>query len=206
MRNMRLTLAGLMGLVAVAAIGVMGLKQGTPTWAALIFWSVVTLVLGAIVHGAASDGPRRARLLGFALFAGVYLAIYLADEGGTAMPTYPVHRGLEAMHARIHPSEPTVAINITATPIMVTGPVTWTTSPGGTVLSSAIAPAPRAWGGNLTSYSQVGNSLAALLFGLGGAVWAGLLVRDRAAVTSGNGVLVEPGAAEVSNRDDPNGS
>lgn len=200
MRGFRFTLAGIMASIVVIALGAVALKEATPLWAGLTFWLTVLALLGAVLHGAVSTGRRKAGLLGFALFGGAYLAIYLADEGGaSASPTAPVQRGLESLWSRLHaeavPMAAAISLNTTgagAPPsplVMATGgTISFTTS--GTIFMATTA---TTWSGDLPSYNLIGQSLAALLFGLVGAFWAGLLLgRPRRAETSAQAATTDP--------------
>ena len=66
----RFSIAGLMALVAVAARGVAGLREGTEVWASAVFSATVLLLVGAVLNAALARGPRRASWGGFALFGG----------------------------------------------------------------------------------------------------------------------------------------
>lgn len=178
MRRFRLSLATLMGLVVVIALGVVGLREGTPLWGALSFWGVAIAVLGCVIHGAVATGRRRAGLFGFALFAGTFMAVsVVSEQDDVPVALYPVRKGLDALHPLIHPETPqpvwitsgTWAAAGTPQPAQVFVDVTGTGS--GTMFVSG-ATVSTGWPGNLQCYYQVGHSLVALLFGLAGGLWA----------------------------------
>jgi hypothetical protein len=75
MRKLRFTLAGLMVLVLVAAVGLAALRNASPVWVGPIFL-LTRAVLGlAIINTIYRRGARRAWWLGFALFVCGYLAL-----------------------------------------------------------------------------------------------------------------------------------
>src|SRR4051794_2295591 len=67
MTRFRLSIAGMMLLVAVVALGVMGLREGTEPWASAAFTLTVVILLGAILNAVHGQGSRRAFWGGFGL-------------------------------------------------------------------------------------------------------------------------------------------
>ncbi len=87
-RTFRFSIARLMGVVILAAIGVAALRESSEAWAG----SMLLITLGAIaiaLAGAFTREPAdRTGWLGFALFGGGYLALAYATSGTTAtLPT-----------------------------------------------------------------------------------------------------------------------
>src|SRR4051794_11127912 len=90
MRPPRYSLAGLLGLVLVAAIGMAGLRYASEAWASVIFvLTCGTLALG-IVGVVRRQGPPRAWWLGFALFGWGYMALAFGPRPAeSTWPTLP---------------------------------------------------------------------------------------------------------------------
>jgi len=78
MSRPRFSIAGLMGMVLVVAVGVAALRSGSEDWAGIV--SALTLgLLGVALLGVLfRQGPRRAFWSGFALFGWGYLALTMA--------------------------------------------------------------------------------------------------------------------------------
>jgi hypothetical protein len=75
MRHFRFSIAGLMGAVLVAAVGLAALKNATETWAgAMLLLTCGTLAL-AVVGAIYRKGVQRAWWLGFSLFGWGYLVL-----------------------------------------------------------------------------------------------------------------------------------
>lgn len=177
MHHWRISLASLMGLVVFAAVGLVGLREGTPFWGQSLYWLALLAVLGASIHGVLSDGATRAGRIGFALFGGVYLVLAANGQPSLPHPLAPMTSALMLLHNRIHLGGPIEMI--TSSNVRV-----WTIS-GGSLSTSTnggfttIYPRPNSFfaGGsagsrNFESYAQAGHSIFAVLFGLFGAVWA----------------------------------
>jgi hypothetical protein len=104
MRLPRFSIAGLMGLVVVVAVGVAALRFASELWAGILL--VLTLmVLGASVLAFHErSGARRAWWRGFALFGWGYVVLALGPWASEAIaPKLPTTAGLDALYARMHP-------------------------------------------------------------------------------------------------------
>ncbi|MFO0890703.1 MAG: hypothetical protein U0790_16360 [Isosphaeraceae bacterium] len=75
MRRPRLTLAGSLGIVAVLALGMAGLRSATTFWTSAAATLTLGLLLGAVLGAFLLAGPERAACLGFAVFGFVYLVL-----------------------------------------------------------------------------------------------------------------------------------
>jgi hypothetical protein len=67
MRMPKLSIAALMGLVLITAIGFAALSHPTRLWAAVLFSAVSTILTVAVLAGLFTRGPRRAFWAGFAI-------------------------------------------------------------------------------------------------------------------------------------------
>src|SRR5262245_44347955 len=75
MRNLRISIAGLMGIVPVAAVGLAALRNASPTWAGPTYLGGRGVLGLAILCAIYAQGARRAWWLGFCLFGWGYLAL-----------------------------------------------------------------------------------------------------------------------------------
>src|SRR5271166_5790986 len=78
----RLTLASLMGLVAVSALGMTGLSSASTFWTAAAATVTLMLLLGAVLGAILLRGAEWAFCLGFALFGAVYFVLVEWDWVG----------------------------------------------------------------------------------------------------------------------------
>ncbi|MHB1557833.1 MAG: hypothetical protein ACYC61_10155 [Isosphaeraceae bacterium] len=106
-RAFRFSIARLMGVVILAAMGVAALRQSSEAWAG----SMLLITLGAIaiaLTGAFTREPaERAGWLGFALFGGGYLALaYATSTPNSTLPTLSLAQAIEGSW---HISPPTPA-------------------------------------------------------------------------------------------------
>lgn len=82
MGRYRLSLAALMGVVALIAVGVAALRSSTAIWAALVILLALGTVCGATVGAVLRRGPDRGPWLGFAVFGWAYFLMTLSPWGG----------------------------------------------------------------------------------------------------------------------------
>ena len=75
MHPRRISLASLLGIVAVAGLGLAGLKSATVLWTTAATTVTLGLLLAAVLGAALLRGAERAFWLGFALFGWVYLLL-----------------------------------------------------------------------------------------------------------------------------------
>jgi hypothetical protein len=170
MRRFKISIAGMMLAVAVAALGVVGLKEGTDLWASATFTLTVMILLGAILNAWHGRGSRRAFWAGFVLFGWVYLLWifrpWTNQRNQLDVPPVLTSVLLDVVHEHIH-VEPQYIPN----PNFPSLP-----SPAPAVAYSAsemiLKPGIVYWRGDIESYRQVGHCLAALLFGLVGGAWS----------------------------------
>ena len=170
MKPLRPTISALMGLVVLAAVGVMGLREGTAFWAAVtVSITMLALLIGS-VNALFRRGKSRAGWVGFVLFGWLYLAFHLGplSSAGLQFPSLMTGWGINELLPRLHPQpeyeiDPTVpqppsagtpAFDFLARPIM------------------RLKPGSHVWEGNDVSFHQVGHSLSCLFVGAIGMVAA----------------------------------
>jgi hypothetical protein len=175
--RIRFSIAGVMPAVLLLAVGFAGLRTASPLWASAMFTVSVTVFAGAIVGAAARRGPSRIPWLGFGVFGWTYLLatfwLWPAPNGVTAPPFLT-----KALLDYFQPSSNTAAMMWidTAPPgEMSTEPPPMVTSkvPGTANLATMTPFAGRAV--NRLHYRRIGHTLAAIVFGLLGALLGAVL-------------------------------
>lgn len=83
MRHLRTTLAGLMGIVLVAALGLAALRVASPFWAGVTYLAIRAILGLAILNVVYARGARRAWWLGFTLFGWGWLISPMSRMGWT---------------------------------------------------------------------------------------------------------------------------
>ena len=78
----RLTIASLMGLVAVIALGMTGLFSASTFWTSAAATVTLAILLGAVLGAILLRGAERSFCLGFALFGVVYFVLVEWDWVG----------------------------------------------------------------------------------------------------------------------------
>lgn len=188
MRPFRFPLAALMGLIALIAIGVVGLRRSTHPWAVVVFYSTVFAIVAAVLTGCLARGTKRAGRLGFALFAGSYLGLMLASPNRELeIPRSPMGPALDALDDYLHP---TAEVRFTIELGVANGPgsvVPATTDQSGLLERVFQALGAGFPGGERISHDAfraVAHSLVAQILGGIGALWAVLLARRQQPIAS----------------------
>jgi hypothetical protein len=75
MRQLRISIAGLMGLILVVAVGLAALHHPTRLWSNAAFSLAIGLDFGAVVAAIASEGRARSACSGFAVCGWGYLVL-----------------------------------------------------------------------------------------------------------------------------------
>jgi hypothetical protein len=175
--RIRFSIAGLMAAVLLLAVGFAGFRTASPLWASAIFTMTVTVFAGAIVGAAARRGRSRIAWLGFGVFGWTYLLatfwLWPAPNGATAPPFLT-----KALLDYFQPSSSTAAVMWidTAPPGEMSTeppPMVSTIVPGTTNLATVTPFAGRAV--NRLHYRRIGHTLAAIVFGLLGALLGSIL-------------------------------
>ena len=78
MGRYRFTLAALMGVVALVAVGVAALRSSTALWASLVILLALGAICGATVGAILRRGPDQGAWLGFAVFGWAYFLMTLS--------------------------------------------------------------------------------------------------------------------------------
>ena len=205
MRKMRFSIAGLMGFVLIAAVGVGGLKNANEVWASGCFTLMVVCLVAAILNAVQGRGKDRAYWTGFAVAGWAYLLVTFGtmDWSEGTLPGPITGQLFDQLATVIHPGESRYS-NVTATflPTPVPAPAPNSLAPSITITgtlsgisSSSVAPAPAPVlppavvtptyvmmppNTRLESYTNVAHSLAALLAGVLGGLYSLWLFGRRA--------------------------
>jgi hypothetical protein len=173
MPRYRISLAGSLGIVAVIAMGLAGMRSASSLWTTAAATVTLALLLSAVIAARLLDGPDRAFWAGFALFGWSYLVLVNWDWIGGQFG-HDLTAGLsdvaEAMFAKVDVPAPPGrgATNLPAS----TGFVVISTEE---YLGQA-----RARQIKLGNFVQIGRMFLALLFGLLGGWIARAIARGRA--------------------------
>src|SRR5438270_6584328 len=110
MGRWQFSIAGMMGLVVVAGVGIAALRYPSANWAGVLFTVALGVVLTAVLGAVARRGPGRLAWVGMATFGGTYLVLslwlipWLHDD--PLRPPYLASEALEALHPAIGPQAP----------------------------------------------------------------------------------------------------
>ena len=98
MRAVRFSIAGLMGVVLIAAIGLAALRSQSPAWAGMLLLTTLAAFCVALVGAFCRRGAARGGWIGFAVFGWGYMsaAFWPSDR----WPTLPTESLLEAIAPR----------------------------------------------------------------------------------------------------------
>jgi hypothetical protein len=113
MRLPRFTIAGLMGLVVVVAVGVAALRFASETWAGVLLMLTLGVLGAAVLALHERAGVSRAWWRGFALFGWGYVVLALGPWASEAIaPHLPTTIGLDALNAKLHPGGPVQELSL----------------------------------------------------------------------------------------------
>lgn len=164
MSRIRFSIAGLMAIVSIVAVGIAALRNASVLWASVTFTLAVVMMLAAVVGVAARRGRGRVVWFGFAVFGWAYLAAafgpwpWLNNQGLRPPPllsTELLNYFLSQGYVTVHPAG--------------AAPGSWTITPQfQAFVVNAPADVSFASGGvrfafDLTPTDQIGHSLAAIL-------------------------------------------
>jgi hypothetical protein len=189
MARFRFSIASLLAVVLVLAVGFAAMREATEVWSSSIF----TLTLGALlcsvllaIHRAAA---RRAFWVGFALFGWGYLVLSLVPSVESRLLTA---KGLAFLDSKVPGRSPVMySIRLTgpalgsfntqiqAVAFSPSGNQVAASSPGLVrVWNAATGKLLQGWSGTTENFVNIGHSLIALLAGCVGGVLSRLLRRS----------------------------
>jgi hypothetical protein len=160
MSELRLTLASSLGIVAVVALGLTGLRSASTFWTSAAATLTLGLFLAAVLGAWLLRGREQAACLGFALFGIVYLILVNWDWVG-AQFGHDLTAGLGDLADELVPSPLTAS----------------RANPAGTPLPTFRAEDMVARQVRVGNFLQISRMVLALLFGVAGACTAIFLVR-----------------------------
>jgi len=99
-RRLRFSIAGLMGVILFAALGLAALRNPTETWDGVIFLLTCGVLTLAVVGVACRSGAERAWWLGFALFGWGYFALAFSSPH-EVLPRLPTSVLLKAVMPKL---------------------------------------------------------------------------------------------------------
>ena len=90
MRRFRFSVAGLMAVILLLAVGMAALRDPAELWASVIFTAAVTLFAASVIGAMAHRGARRFIWAGLAVFGWAYLVISFGPWPGNAVGPPPL--------------------------------------------------------------------------------------------------------------------
>lgn len=104
MGRWRFSIAGMMAVVVLLALGLAALRSPSSLSAGIAFLSVGAILLAAILGAVYHRGRRQAFWLGFALFGWSYFVLSLLPlDRNEVSPFLPTTRLLDEVHRRVRP-------------------------------------------------------------------------------------------------------
>jgi hypothetical protein len=160
-----------MGIVAVIALGCVGLVSASTFWTSAAATITLGLLLGAVLGAVLLRGAEQAFLLGFALFGIIYLLLVDWDWFGGQLG-HDLTAGLSDIAESIIPA-----------PRVATAPITspFPSAPASPSVSGPIVPMETfaAHSVKIGNFVQIGRMTLALLFALVGGIVGWLLFSRR---------------------------
>ncbi len=177
-RSIRFSIAGLMGVVLIVAIGLAALRSASDIWAGVIFLATCSVLALSIVGVICRREAERAWWLGFAIFGWGYMALAFWPSDVPRLPRLPTMALLQWLSAKLGVKVEGIAGG--------SGMGGAGGGMGGVQSAPVVAFVGGFGGGGLVvgyeAFEQVGHCLWALLF----AVVGGSLARFLFAVPSGD--------------------
>jgi hypothetical protein len=180
MKPFRVSIAATLTIIAICALGFMGLREGKPIWASLMFCLTLACLLAATLKGTIGTVNTRPGPVGFAVFGWVYLVTVFGPWGKLEIPQMPQSWGVERALERLHPQPEYVEYEEAELGL------TWRTAPmtytvirqiNGNVVSQQLKPGSVAWTGDGNCFRQTAHAMGALAFGIVGALAARFVAR-----------------------------
>ena len=171
MRRFRFTIATLLVVVLLLAVGFAALRESNETWDSGLFTLTLGVLLISILLGVHRTEARRAFWLGFALFGLVYLALSLVPSIESRLITT---KALTYLDAKV-PGRTQGFFKIQFTATGAPGNQLTTSNLGTVKLwDAATGRLLGGWAGTTENFLRIGHSLIALLAG-----WSGGLLSRR---------------------------
>jgi hypothetical protein len=203
MPNLRISLAGSLGIVAVIAMGLAGMVSASSLWTTAAATVTLALLLTAVLAARVLDGVDRAFWVGFAFFGWSYLILVNWDWVGGQFG-HDLTAGLSKVAEAVFPDVPYTAVPPTPAippPVPSASLVPGQGSRTGTATPAAPAVLPRPGSAvsavidvvqerqnrqiKLGNFVQIGRMFLSLAFGLlGGWIGQALAGRREAAVNA----------------------
>ena len=191
MPRYRISLAGSLGIVAVIAMGLAGMRSASSLWTTAAATVTLALLLAAVIAARLLDGLDRAFWAGFALFGWSYLLLVNWDWIGGQFG-HDLTAGLsdigEAMFAKVEvptpPQPPATAFSARTAPDAAIAPEPGAAIPAPATRFVVVSPEAyheevRARQIKLGNFVQISRMFLALLFGLLGGLIASVIARAR---------------------------
>lgn len=103
MRRFRVSISGLLGLVAVAAVGFAAIRIATPAWAGALYSLTFFLLVASLLGIGFGRGPRRVFWIGFALLGWSYILLHYVPWNGRYLGPYLLAPSLfDALYDELH--------------------------------------------------------------------------------------------------------
>jgi hypothetical protein len=176
MRRFRFTVAGLIAVILLLAIGMAALRNPTELWASAVFTAAVSLFASSAVGAMAHRGVRRFTCAGLAIFGWVYLVFSFGSWMGNSVGTPPLLPSCLLDYLQDHivsdgktPYTADVEYNTFHSKTSVFRLTTPPSEPSTSTRQFAPSTAAGWRRVNMTAYKQTGHSLGAMLFGILGA-------------------------------------
>ncbi len=189
----RISIAGLMGLVGLVAVGLVALKQANPTWASVCFTLTIAALGVGIFHAAFARGRSRTFGAGFGLAGSLYLVVVygiLARSDRDDPPPLLTHFGIVQVQEIVHPetvffAPPPLTYRPLPTPTTPAAPAPLVAGSGmvATPLPTIRGPFLLAGTVTSTSFEQIGQSLWTLPIATAGGFSAARLVAKQGTAT-----------------------
>jgi hypothetical protein len=177
MKPFRMSIAASLGVIAIAAVGLMGMRVGKPIWASITFCLTLAFLLGATLKATIGPAPTRPGPIGFAVFGWVYLATVFGPWGKLDIPPMPHAWLVGAMLENVHP-HPIDEQSVNET---------WQSTATFSLVQVNNGPPPKLkpgavpWSGDANSFRQSAHAMAALAFAVIGTVCGRFVARRTAA-------------------------
>ena len=175
MKPFRVSITASLGVIAVCALGFIGMREGKPLWASLMFCLTLAFLLGTTLTGLVGPTTSRPGPIGFALFGWVYLATVFGPWGKLDPPQLPQSWSVDAALERLHPQPEYEDVFANTT---------WQSKSNTVIARIAVdnsmpklTPGSVLWSGDAKCFRQSAHSMGAIAFGFVGLLAARRIAR-----------------------------